>query len=308
MEYLFNDYLVSIITTIGIYAILSLSLNLLIGYTALLSLAHIAFFGIGAYAVAVATSTPDLLQHLPAFLPYPGWQPGFGAGMAIGLEVTTLIALAVGFVMNRFGGDIYCIATMGIGIIAYTFFLNAANITQGPLGIAGVVPPSVFGLSLDTPARYMGFVWFWVAVVWLLCFGITRSPFGRILTSIREDELTIRQFGYYTPWYKLINFVLSAWMATLAGGLFACHLQFVDPSSFIMAESIFVVTMVILGGLASLKGSFMGAIVMVMLPEILRFLGAPPEYAAQLKQIIFGMLLILLMILRPQGIFGKFRI
>jgi branched-chain amino acid transport system permease protein len=154
----------------------------------------------------------------------------------------------------------------------------------------------------------MGFVWVCVLIVWAACFGITRSPFGRILNSIREDELTIRLFGYYTPVFKLMVFIMSAWMATFAGALFACHLQFVDPTSFLTSEIIFVVTMVILGGLASHKGAFMGAIVMVMLPEALRFVGAPPEYAAQMRQILFGLALVVLMIFRPQGILGKFKL
>ncbi len=301
------DYLTSILTTIGIYAILALSLNLLIGFTGLLSLAHVAFFGVGAYAVAIATSTPELLQHLPSWLPYPGWQPGFGAGVVLGLEVNTLIAATIGAVMNRFGGDVYVIATMGIGIIAYTFFLNASDITQGPLGIAGVVPPSIFGIALSDPLRYTAFVWVCVALVWLAILGITRSPYGRILMAIREDELTIRLFGYYTPAFKLMAFILSAWAATIAGGLFACHLQFVDPTSFLTNETIFICTMVILGGLASHRGAFLGAIIMVMLPEALRFVGAPPEYAAQLRQILFGTALVLMMLFRPQGLLGKFK-
>jgi branched-chain amino acid transport system permease protein len=226
----------------------------------------------------------------------------------IGLEITTLIAGGVGLVLNRFGGEIYCIATMGIGIIATTFFLNATSITQGPLGIAGVTPPDVFGIPLNSPGRYVIFVWACTFIVWALCFWVSRSPFGRIIQSIREDELTTRLFGFYTPHFKLINFILSAWMATLAGGLFACHLQFVDPTSFITSETIFIVTMVILGGLASHRGAFLGAIVMVLLPEALRFLHAPPEYAAQLRQIIFGLFLVILMIFRPQGILGKFKL
>lgn len=304
------DYLISISTTIGIYSILALSLNLLIGFNGLLSLAHIAFFGIGAYSVAIGIATPEVISSQPwgQLLPYPGWQPGFGAGLALGLQVTTLIALPVGLIMNRFGGDIYSICTLGIGIIATTFFLNATSVTQGPLGIAGVVPPTVFGVSLASPAAYLVFVWLWVAFIALACWGISRSPFGRILTSIREDELTTRLFGFYTPAFKLMNFVMSAWMATLAGGLFACHLQFVDPTSFLTSETIFIVTMVILGGLASHKGAMLGALVMVLLPEALRFVGAPPEYAAQLRQILFGTALVALMIFRPQGILGKFKL
>ena len=304
------DYLISLLTTIGIYAILALSLNLLIGFNGLLSLAHIAFFGIGAYAVAIGIAMPETVtaQAWGAWLPYPGWQPGFGAGLVLGLEVTTLIALGVGWVMNRFGGEIYSIATMGIGIIAATFFLNATSVTQGPLGIAGVMPPTIAGVALNESGRYMIFVWVGVALVALACVGIAKSPYGRILQSIREDELTTRLFGFYTPGFKVMNFVMSAWMATLAGGLFACHLQFVDPTSFITSETIFIVTMVILGGLASHKGALLGAIVMVTLPETLRFVGAPPEYAAQLRQILFGLALVVLMIFRPQGMLGKFRL
>lgn len=302
------DYLVSILTTIGIYAIMAMSLNLIIGFTGLLSLAHIAFFGIGAYAVAITTATPWVLDPVASWLPFPGWSEGFFPGILLGIQATTLVGLVIGSVLNRFSGDIYAIATLGVGIIAYTFFLNAADITQGPLGIAGVIPPDIFGISLSEPWRYMVFVWIWTLVVGLCTLGIAQSPFGRILRSIREDETTIRLFGFYTPAFKLMAFIISGWMASIAGGLFACHLQFVDPSSFLMNETIFIVTMIILGGMASHKGAILGAILMVLIPELLRFVGAPPEYAAQLRQIIFGVFLVSLMIFRPQGILGRFKL
>lgn len=302
------DYLISILTTIGIYAIMALSLNLLVGFSGLLSLAHVAFFGIGGYAVAICTATPEVLAPVAAWLPWAGWQPGFWSGLVLGLEVVTVVALPIGWVLNKFSGDVYCIATMGIAIIAYTFFLNVAPITQGPLGIAGVVPPTIGSWNFSRPLDYMSFVWVCLGLVALATLGIAESPFGRILRSVREDELTIRLFGYHTEFFKLMIFVISAWMAVLAGGLFACHLQFIDPSSFVMNEGIFVVTMVIMGGLASHRGAFLGAVIMVALPEALRFVGAPPEYAAQMRQIIYGLILVLLMIFRPQGVLGKYRL
>jgi branched-chain amino acid transport system permease protein len=129
-----------------------------------------------------------------------------------------------------------------------------------------------------------------------------------VLKAIREDEKAIRLFGYRTLSYKLAIFVIAAAMAAAAGSLFASYITFIDPTSFVVMESVFILAIVILGGFANLKGSVLGAFLLILLPELLRFVGFPAEVAAQMRQLIYGLLLILLMLYRPQGLAGEYKL
>ena len=135
---------------------------------------------------------------------------------------------------------------------------------------------------------------------------IVSSSFGRVLKAIREDEKAIQVFGYRTVRYKLLIFVVAAIGAASAGSFLASYITFIDPASFVLGESVLIVSMVILGGLANLKGSIMGALFLVILPEFLRFVGFPVEVAAQMRQVVYGLLLVTLMLYRPQGLMGEY--
>ncbi len=137
---------------------------------------------------------------------------------------------------------------------------------------------------------------------------ITSSSFGRALKAIREDEQAISVFGYRTPHFKLVIFVIAAMMASVAGSLFASYISFIDPSTFTLNESVFILAIIILGGLASLRGSFLGAVCLIILPELLRFVGFPSDVAAQMRQVVYGLILILLMLYRPQGLIGEYKL
>ena len=147
-----------------------------------------------------------------------------------------------------------------------------------------------------------------LAIVYLVSRFIVRSSFGRVLKAIREDEKAIQVFGYRTLNYKLAVFVLGAMMAAFSGSLYASYITYIDPSTFVVSESIFVIAIIILGGLASLRGSIVGAVFLVLLPEMLRFVGFPDEIAAQMRQAVYGLLLILLMLYRPQGLVGEYKL
>jgi len=137
---------------------------------------------------------------------------------------------------------------------------------------------------------------------------VTKSSFGRALQAIREDEVALSVFGYHTSWFKLAVFVMGAGMAAIAGGLFASYITFIDPSSFGVPESVFMLSVIILGGLGSLRGAVIGALVLVLLPEALRFVGFTPDIAAQMRQVIYGLMLVFLMLYRPQGLAGTYRL
>lgn len=285
------DFFIHLTVLIGIYALLGISLNLLVGYTGSVSLAQGAFFGVGAYATAVLSSCFAI---------------SFWLTCVIGAVVSILISLLAGKFLASLQGDLYTLGSLALGTIITTIFLNWTSLTKGPIGIAQIPRPELLGTVLSESRTFAMLVLVTVLVMTLVCMFFTRSAFGVVIRSIREDEKAIQVFGYRTERFKQTIYALSAAIAALAGSLFASYVTFVEPSMFFQAESIFLLTLVILGGLASHTGSISGAIVLVLLPELLRFLGLSSEYAAQVRQILYGVGLVLLLYLRPRGLFGTY--
>ena len=287
------EYLIHIATFSALFAILAISLDLVIGYTGMLSVAHAAFYGIGAYTTALLLKTAGL---------------GFFVATGGGIVLAMIAALLIGIVLARFRTDYYALASLGFGVIVYTIFLNWQEVTRGPLGIPGISRPEIFGATLSDNAAFLVLVVVVLLCVYAIAYFVTHSSFGRVLTAIREDEEAISVFGYHTPSYKFIVFVLAAGMAAIAGSLYASYITYIAPSSFSIHESIFVLAIVILGGAGSLRGPLIGAIVLVLLPELLRFVGLPSDIAAQMRQLIYGVVLIFLMLYRPQGLLGRYKL
>ncbi len=286
------EYFIHIAILISIYGILGLSLNLVVGYTGLLSVTHAAFYGIGAYSTALAMTKFNI---------------NFFLALLIGVVVSGILALLIGVVLSRFRGDYFALGSFGFNIIIFSVFLNWQDVTRGPLGIPGISRPELFGINFADNMMFLMLSIVFCIVVFGICTFITRSSFGRVLQAIRQDEEVVSVFGYHTLYYKLIIFVIGAIFASIAGGLFASYISFIDPSSFSLNESIFILAIIILGGLSSNTGAFVGAFVLIVLPEILRFVGFPSEVAAQMRQMTYGLILILLMLYRPQGLLGKYR-
>ena len=286
-------YLIHLAILFSIYAILGISLNLVVGYTGLLSVAEAAFYGIGAYITA-------LLMLNFGF--------NFFIAMTVGIVAGALIALAIGLVLSKFNGDYYALASLGFGVIIYSIFLNWQSVTNGPLGLPGIPRPMLFGFTFSDNTTFLGLSLVTLILAWLVARFIVNSSFGRILKAIREDEKAIRVFGYRTLNYKLLIFVIGAAMAAIAGSLYAAYITYIDPTTFTVDASIFIVAIIILGGLASLRGSIVGAAFLVILPEFLRFVGFPDQIAAQMRQAVYGLLLILLMLYRPQGLVGEYKL
>ncbi len=300
-------FAITVGTVFGIWAILAVSLNLVVGYTGLLSVGHIGFFGIGAYAMAILTSDPLYEQLRTEAIPTFGWP--FFAVLPISAAAAGLVAVIVGVMFNRFRDDIYVLVSFGFAIIAFSVFLNFRTLTRGPFGIHEIATPAIGGWVFNGDLEFLLLVLVFLALVLLVCWLIVSSSFGRVLTAIREDEQAIEVFGYRATHYKLAIWVLSAMMAGLAGGLFASWTTFIDPNSFILLESVLLVSIVILGGLASLRGSLLGAMAFVLLEEGMRFLpGLPTEYVGQARQVVLGILLVALMLFRPQGLAGRYKL
>ena len=302
-----TGFAVSIGTVFAIWAILAVSLNLIVGYTGLLSVGHIGFFGIGAYAMAFLTSGAAYEQLRTEAIPTLGWP--FFAALPVSVVLAGLTAVGVGVVFNRFRDDIYVLVSFGFAIIAFNVFSNLRSVTRGPLGIHEIAKPSIGGWVLDGDVEFLVLALVFLVLVMLVSWLIVTSSFGRVLTAIREDEQAIEVFGYRTTHYKLAVWVISAMMAGLAGGLFASWTSYIDPSSFILMESILLVSIVILGGLATIWGSLLGAMTFVLLEEGMRFLPfLPDEHIGQARQVVLGILLVLLMLFRPQGLVGRYKL
>ena len=300
-------FAITVGTVFAIWAILAVSLNLIVGFTGLLSVGHVGFFGIGAYAMAILTSNPAYEQLRTEAI--PTFALPFFAALPVSIILAGLVAVVVGVVFNRFRDDIFVLVSFGFAIIAFNVFLNWRSLTRGAFGIHEIPRPAIGGWVFDGELEFMLLALVFLAIVMLVAWFIVTSSFGRVLTAIREDEQAIEVFGYRSTHYKLAVWVVSAMMAGLAGGLFSSWTSFIDPNSFILLESILLVAIVILGGLATIWGSLLGAMVFVLLEEGMRFLPfVPAEYTGQARQIVLGILLVLLMLFRPQGLVGRYKL
>jgi len=286
------EYLLHILVITGIYIILTLSLNLIVGYTGLAALGHAAFSCVGAYASSLLALKYGLSPWI---------------GLMIGAVVAALLGIVIGFPSLRLKGDYLALATFGLGVIVYSIAKNWVSLTRGPMGLPGIPQYPFFGLRLSETWHHLIIVTAFVILTYIVVHRIVNSPFGRILRSVRDDEIASMAVGKDVDRHKIKVFVIGALFAGVAGSLYAQYITFIDPSSFTVMESITILLMVVFGGMASLSGSFIGAAILVIFPEMLRFLGMPSSVAAPLRQMIYGLLLIILMIRRPQGLLGKYR-
>lgn len=287
------EYLIHLAILAAIYAILALSLNLVVGYAGILSVTHAAFFGLGAYATAILGTSFGI---------------NFFVGILVGITVSALAALLIGAVLNKFRGDFVALGSVGFNMIVWSVMLNWQELTRGPLGIPGISRPELFGFSFSDNLSFLVLCLVVGCGLFVVSQFITRSSFGRALKAIREDEEALQVFGYRALHYKLAVFVIGAAMAAVAGSLFASYITFIDPSTFTINESIFLLSAIILGGLASNRGAVIGAVVLILLPEFLRFVGFPSDIAAQTRQAVYGIMLIVLMLYRPQGLVGEYKL
>ncbi|MCK4387026.1 MAG: branched-chain amino acid ABC transporter permease [Candidatus Pacebacteria bacterium] len=287
------EYLIHLGILFAIYAILGVSLNLVVGYTGLPSMTHAAFYGMGAYATAILLTQFGLNFFLSVFF---------------GLVITGIIGLFIGLVLSRLKSDYYALASFGFNIIVFSIFLNWQGLTRGPLGIPGISKPSLFGFEFSSNFSFLILALAVLLLTYFISKFIVSSSFGRVLKAIREDEQAVQVFGYNTLYYKLAIFIIGACLAAIAGSLFASYITFIDPSSFALMESIFILAIIILGGLANLRGAMLGALFLILLPEILRFVGFPDAVAAQMRQVIYGLILVGLMLYRPQGLLGEYKL
>lgn len=286
------DYALHLLVVASIYTILAVSLDLLVGHTGLLSLAHGAFFGVGAYASAlVATETNG----------------SFLLGLVVAPAAAVVASLLLSLPSLRLHGDYLVICTLGAQLILFTLFDNWTGLTGGPLGIAGIPRPQFLGWECDSSTCVAVLVVALAAFCYFLALRVSESPFGRVLRAIREDEILVRSLGRNPSVFKVLTFAFSAALAGCAGSLYAHHASYIAPPEFGLMESVFMISIVIVGGAGSRWGPLVGAFALVTLPELLRFVGMPSAVAANVRQILYGVLLVLVVMYRSGGLLGRYR-
>ena len=282
LPFVAQTYVTDVAVVCGIYIILALGLNVVVGFTGLLNLGFVAFYAIGAYSYALLNTRLGL---------------GFWSALPISVFLTTLSGLLLAVPSLRLKGDYLALVTLGFGEIVRLVLNNWDSFTNGPNGIAGIEPPSLFGTSMGRLSYYYYLV---LAFVLLAVFVMTRvkeSKVGRAWIAIREDEIAASAMGINTMMYKMYSVAFGSFWAGIAGCLFAAKMRFVSPESFTFMESVLILCMVIVGGLGSIAGVIVGAIVLVFLPEVLRGV-------EMYRMLALGAGLVFLMVFRPQGLFG----
>ncbi|MCX5998471.1 MAG: branched-chain amino acid ABC transporter permease [Chloroflexi bacterium] len=267
---------------IGIYAMVTVGLCLLMGYTGQASLGQAAYFGIGAYTSAILSKTYDVNP----------WLAMLAAAVATGI-----IAYAIGYPIFRLRGNYLAMATLGLGLIVYVLFRELNQYTGGPDGMGGIPPLSIGGLSFNTPFKIYYLVWVFCLAVLFLSQNIVKSRVGRALRAINGSEAAAESVGINISQFKIKVFILSAVYASLAGSLFVHHMRFVSPSPFDVMASVMLVVMAVVGGLASIWGAIFGtAAVRILSDEVLLRFG-------NWDIIAYGLILIVVMVFTPQGLF-----
>jgi branched-chain amino acid transport system permease protein len=282
LPFLAGDYFIDVAILSGIYIILALGLNVVVGFAGLLNLGFVAFYAIGAYAYALLNTKYGL---------------GFWPALPFSLLLTTISGFILAIPALRLRGDYLAIVTLGFGEIVRLILNNWDSLTKGPNGISGIAPPFIMSISLGKISSYYYLVLFFVMLTVFITKRVYSSKIGRAWIAIREDEIAASVIGINTTLYKLYAFAFGAFWAGLAGASFAAKMQFVSPESFTFMESVLILCMVILGGLGSITGVIIGSFILVLLPEVLR--------EVQLyRMLALGIGLVSLMIFRPQGLFG----
>jgi branched-chain amino acid transport system permease protein len=275
-----GGYLMNVLVFVGIHTMLAVGLNLLLGFAGQISLGQAAFFGLGAYLSGILTTAHSVNPWL---------------AMALAAVTVGILAFFIGFPILKLKGHYLAMATLGLGIIAYIVFNEAVELTGGPSGLSGIPNLSLGRVVFDSDVKNFYLIWTFTLITILLSLNLANSRIGRALRAIHDSEVAARVMGINARLLKVQIFALSAFISTIAGSLYAHTMTFVSPASFGFNFSIELVTMVIIGGLGSIYGSFLGAAILTLLPEVLR---AFQDYDI----VVYGLILILITMFMPGGL------
>lgn len=275
-----NPYYLQVLTFIGINSLLALGLNLLMGYAGQISLGHAAFYGIGAYTTAILTASYGLSPWL---------------ALPLAVSAAVLVAFLVGMPTLKLSGYYLGMGTLGFGMIAFIVFREWSTVTGGASGFVGIPPLTIGPVDFSSGRNYFYLVWGVLFLAILVCRRIIDSRTGRALRAIHDSESAARAVGVGTMHLKLQIFIFSAAVAALAGFLYAHYVSFISPGSFDFLMSVRMVTMVVIGGMASIWGALLGAALLTLLPEWLHAF-------SDLEMVVYGLIMMGVMIVMPQGL------
>ena len=278
-----STYILHIVISCFMYACLTLSLNLIIGWSGQFSLGHVCFYGMGAYITTLLTKFAGI---------------NFFIAMGIGVIFTAGFSALLCFPTLKLRGDYIAVVTLGFGEVFRLFLINAVDITRGPAGIPAIPKPILFGLEISgkTMFYYFSFLLLVVFVVFMSRFN--NSGFGMSMLTVNEDDIAATSLGINPKKYKLVAFMIGGGMAAMIGSFYSVYMGMIAPTSFAYAESIKVVSMVVLGGLGSIPGAILGAFLLTALPEFLRTF-------SQYRMVLFGAAMVIMMIFKPDGIWSR---
>lgn len=298
-----NDYLSHLSIYFCIYATVGLSLNVSVGYGGFLTMAQAGFFAIGCYSYALGSTV---------------WGLSVGTCLAIAVSVAVLMSLALSLPSWRLKGDFFVMSTLAVQSVVQSLLNNwyldghrvgsFANLTNGPSGIPNIPRPAIFGIKFDTNGS-MALLALSILMLSLAYLQfVLRSPWGKALLALRDDELATRGLGKDVKLLKIQIFAVSCGIVAAAGVVYASYLGYVDPTLASLDHSILMLSMVIVGGTGSLPGALAGALLLIGIPEVLRFTHFPDQAASSIRLMAYGVLLVTMMHLRPQGLLGRFRV
>jgi branched-chain amino acid transport system permease protein len=297
------SYLYHLLVYLSVYVIGALGMNLIAGYAGLLALSYAAYFAIGGYVCALA-------------MVVMGW--GFPAAAALSVLTAMMLSLAVAIPSMRYGGDLFVIVSLAVQTLVFGLIYNwtsperglgsLSNLTNGPLGIAGIPRPNILGHRFtgvgEMAVLSMVLTVGCAAVTWRL----VSSPWGRLSKCVRDDALAARGLGKLAGRNRIEVFAIGCGLAALAGALYATYIGYIDPSIAALDQSVVMLSVVIIGGLGNFRGPVVGVLVLLCVPEALRFLPFSETKAASLRLLLYGVLLLAVVHARPQGIAGEYRL
>jgi branched-chain amino acid transport system permease protein len=297
------SYALHLLIYFTIYGILAMSLNVMTGYCGLLTMAQASYCAIGAYAYALLTMN----LHLD-----------FISAALCGSIIAIFLSLAISLPAWRFKGDSFVLISLAVQQMLFSLFQNWTspeaqpgtwlNLTNGPFGLPSIAKPEIFSFHFDS----IGGSAVLSCLTFLICAGLCRlllgSPWARLLCAMRDNELAARGLGKNVRLAKVQAVAISCGLAAIAGALYASYVGYIDPTVASLDESVLVLCMVLVGGIGNFRGPLAGAVVLIAIPELLRCVAIPDAIAANIRLLIYGALLILMMHVRPQGLFGSYRL
>lgn len=284
-------YLLNLMTLVAIFGMAAASLNVLIGYAGIFSIAHAVFFGVGAYTGA------QLALHGVTDVVVTGLAGGLCAGA---------LSLCLALPALRVRGEYFVAASLGLQMVGVTLFSEWQSATGGHAGLTGIPQATLLGLPITSPAAFLLVCITALALSLALIALLMRRSFGRALMAVRDNESAAQAIGKNVPWLKTQATAIGCAIAGVAGSLYAFHLSFINVESFTLEQSTLMLAMVVIGGAGTLIGPLAGALLLLLLPAGLSFLPwIPPTEVGTVQQFIYGVLMVMLMIFRPAGVAGR---